>query len=75
MTHYKAEHNRLLKEHMTLLELAVWKAKLEERDDNSTQKVQAKRARIDEESSREEKRITSGADIVIKNVLPFLKLL
>ena len=75
MEHYKAEHRRLLKEHMTLLELAVWKAKLDERDDDSTQRVQTKRARIDEVSSREDKRITSGADTIIKNVLPFLKLL
>ena len=56
MKRYKAEHNRLLKEHMTQLELAIWKAKL------------------DEKSTREERRITSGADIIIKNVLPFLKL-
>ena len=75
LEHYKAEHNRLLKEHMTLLELAIWKAKLDEReDDDSTQRVQRKRAKIDVKSSREEKRITSGADIIIKNVLPFLKL-
>eukprot|EP00986_Skeletonema_menzelii_P004540 scaffold1553_cov119-Skeletonema_menzelii.AAC.3 len=74
MEHYKAEHNRLLKEHMTLLELAVWKTKLDEKVDNSTQKVQAKRAKIDKERAREEMRITSGADIIIKNVLPFLKL-
>eukprot|EP00986_Skeletonema_menzelii_P010359 scaffold5047_cov127-Skeletonema_menzelii.AAC.3 len=74
MERYKAEHNRLLKEHMTQLELAVWKTKLDEKVDNSTLKVQAKRIKIDEESAREEKRITSGADIIIKNVLPFLKL-
>ena len=75
MEHYKAEHNRLLKEHMTLLELAVWKAKLDEEEEDSTLKVHAtKRAKIDEESAKEEKRITSGADIIIKNVLPFLKL-
>ena len=74
MEHYKVEHNRLLKEHMTQLELAVWKTKLDEKEDKSTQKVQAKRAKIDKERAREEKRITSGADIIIKNVLPFLKL-
>ena len=73
MEHYKAEHNRILKEHMTQLELAIWKAKLE-RDDDSTQKVEAKRVKIDVLSMRKEKRITSGADIIIKNVLPFLKL-
>ena len=74
LKHFKAEHNRLLKGHMTQLELAVWKAKLDERDDDSAQRVQIKRVKIDEESSRREKRITSGADIIIKNVLPFLKL-
>ena len=73
LDHYKAEHNRLLNEHMTLLELAVWKAKLDEKEEDSTQRVQRKRAKI-EKSTREEKRITSGADTIIKNVLPFLKL-
>ncbi len=74
---YKAGHNRLLKEHiMTQLELAVWKAKLDEKEgeDNSNLEVQTKRAKIDVEAMRKEKRIKSGADIVIKNVLPFLKL-
>eukprot|EP00984_Skeletonema_dohrnii_P009381 scaffold3598_cov148-Skeletonema_dohrnii-CCMP3373.AAC.5 len=75
MEHYKAEHYRLLKEDMTQLELAVWKAKLDEKDDdNSNQKVQAKRAKIDVESARKERRIKSGADIIIRNVIPFLKL-
>ena len=73
--HYKAEHNRLLKEHMTLLELAVWKTKLDaEDDDNSTLEAQSKKAKIDTDYVRKEKRITSGADIVIKNVLPFLRM-
>eukprot|EP00984_Skeletonema_dohrnii_P009378 scaffold3598_cov148-Skeletonema_dohrnii-CCMP3373.AAC.2 len=75
MEHFKAEHYRLLKEDMTQLELAVWKAKLDEKDDdNSNQKVQAKKAKIDVESARKERRITSGADIIIRNVLPFLQL-
>ena len=72
LEHYTAEQNRLLKEHMTLLELTVWKAKLCDKEDYSTLKGGAKRAKIDEESSRKDKRITSGADIIIKNVLPFL---
>ncbi len=76
MDHYKAEHNRLLNEHMTLLELAVWKAKLNDKED-SIQSLQTMmmRVKIDEERSREEMRITSGADTIIKNVLPFLNLL
>ena len=59
---------------MTQLELAIWKTKLDEKDDDSNVRGQAKRAKIDEESTRQEKRITSAADTIIKNVLPFLKL-
>ena len=81
MEHYKAEHNRLLKEDMTQLELALWKAKLDENvdeseEDRSNPMVQTKtqKAKIDNESMRKERRITSGASIIIKNVLPFLQL-
>ena len=74
MEHYKVEHYRLLKEDMTQLELAIWKAKLDEKeDDYSNQKVQAKRTKIDVDSARKERRITSGADIIIRNILPFLQ--
>lgn len=73
MDRYKAEHIRLLKEHMTQLELAIWKAKLDEKEESSSLQ-QTKRAKIDVEIMRKEKRITSGANIIIKNVLPFLKL-
>jgi hypothetical protein len=75
--HYKNEHYRILKEFTTLLELALWKVKLDEefvealiKGDNTT----AKKAKIDMKAARQEQRITSGANIVIKNVLPFLKL-
>ncbi len=34
MDHYKAEHNRYVKEGMTLLELALWKAKLGENEEH-----------------------------------------
>ncbi len=64
--HYKREHNMRLKEAAIILELALWKNNLLE--DNS------KKAKIDVKSARKGKRVTSGADIVIKNVLPFLKL-
>ena len=60
---------------MTQLELVLWKTKLHEKDEYSALfKVQAKRAKIDEGNAMEEMRITSGAYIIIKNVLPFLKL-
>ena len=74
--HYKSEHYVLFKKSMTLLELALWKVKLDEsQDERSLGSDQpAKKAKIDVEAARQEKRITSGASIVIKNVLPFLKL-
>ena len=77
LDHYKSKHYALLKEFTTLLELALWKAKLDEdfgealsREDITT----SKKAKIDTKAARQEKRITSGANVVIKNVLPFLKL-
>ena len=70
--HYKTQHIRLLKEATTLLELALWKAKIEEKEEHG--EVNAKRVKLDIQSKRNERRITSGANIVIKNVLPFLEL-
>ncbi len=71
MEHYKIEHHILLKEATTLLELALWKANLCENEDAQegvrVTRGQRKRARRD-------RCVTSGASIVIKNVLPFLAL-
>ena len=64
---YKAEHKAILKEATTLLELALWKDKLG--DNEKDEKVA-----MDTLRARAESRVTSGADVVIKNVLPFLKL-
>ncbi len=75
--HYKAEHRAILKEATTSLELALWDAKLEngKEDKHSLEEpTAAKKAKIDVEGSRKDARITSGADIVIKNVLSFLML-
>jgi hypothetical protein len=78
LNHYKTEHKALLKEAMTLLELALWKAKLldekEEEDHFLGGKQASKRAKIDDETARTELRITSGASDVIENVLSFLVL-
>ena len=68
LDHYKAEHCKLLKEATTLLELALWKAKIgKEGDALEREGIRTKRA-------RKEICITSGASVVIKNVLPFLQL-
>ncbi len=76
MKDYKSKHQTLLKEAMTLLELALWKAKIEENvvDNNYNLGVMTKKAKIDTEAARKEHRVTCGASIVIKNVLPFLAL-
>ncbi len=67
MAHYKSEHKVLLKEAMALLELALWKAKLLNETDDQ------KKCTVDEVTKKEH-RVTCGASIVIKNVLPFLAL-
>jgi hypothetical protein len=75
MEHYQSEHQILLKEAMTLLELALWKAKLlNEGEKKCKGNVVAKKAKIDAEATRKALRVTCGASIVIKNVLPFLAL-
>ena len=72
--HYKSEHCRYVKEGITLLELALWKAKLGENDEDSSVERRTKKVKVDSVDARKERRITCGADMVIKNVLPFLKL-
>ena len=73
LEYYKAEHFRYVKEAATLLELALWKTKLGENEDKFGE-GKTKKAKIDAESARKERRLTCGAEIVIKNVLPFLQL-
>ena len=72
MEHYKSEHYRYVKEGITLMELALWKAKLDEKEEYAAEGKPHKAE--DAESYRRDKRITCGADTVIKNVLPFLQL-
>eukprot|EP00984_Skeletonema_dohrnii_P005423 scaffold1907_cov73-Skeletonema_dohrnii-CCMP3373.AAC.14 len=75
LDHYKAQHKALLKEATTLLELALWKANL---DDNEGGVIEMEGVRITwgrRKRARKEICVTSGASIVIKNVLPFLTLL
>ena len=66
---YKAEHKAILKEATTLLELALWKSKLDGNDGDEVAAPERQR-----QIERNEIRVTSGADIVIKNILPFLVL-
>ena len=74
MDHYKAEHHRYVKEGITLLELALWKANLEDKEADRLERVGGIRTRGSRKRARKEISVTSGAGIVIKNVLPFLQL-
>jgi hypothetical protein len=84
--HFKILHSMWLTRATTNLELALWKVKLEEVEEEDSLAAKIKKAKINEDGSimlstaaarreyRQEKRIKCGADIIIKNVLPFLKL-
>ena len=73
LDHYKAEHCGYVREGATLLELALWKAKLGEKEEYA-EEGKTKKAKVDTESARKDKRMTCGAEIVIKNVLTYLQL-
>ncbi|KAK1734224.1 leucine-rich repeat domain-containing protein [Skeletonema marinoi] len=72
--HFKAEHKALLKEATTLLELALWKANLDDNEGGVLEKEGARTTRGRRKRARKEICVTSGASIVIKNVLPFFTL-
>ena len=74
LDHYKAQHHKLLKEATTLLELALWKANLDNNEGGLVEREGVRTTRGQRKRARKEISITSGASIVIKNVLPFLEL-
>ena len=74
MDHYKTEHKVLVKEAMTLLELALWKANLDDNEAGVPSQEGVRVTRRQVKRARKERCITSGAGIIIKNVLPFLDL-
>ena len=73
LDHCRSEHQIILKEAMTLLELVLWKANLHD-DAAATQDGGVRVTRGQRKRARKDRCITSGANIVIKNVLPFLTL-
>ena len=69
LTHFEDELPKL-KEITTILELAVWKLRINE---NIPQISHCqKKMKTDESSIRRQCRITCGADVVIRHVLPYL---
>ena len=67
LSKYEKEYN-MLKEATTLLELALWKYKMDESESSKKRK----RTEKSDDDFREQCRIGCGADIVIGRVLPFL---
>ena len=67
---YETEYHNL-KEATSLIELASWKNKLDDYN-NEGENRHNKRIKIEESVIREQSRINCGADIVIEHVLPYL---
>jgi hypothetical protein len=61
-----------LKEITTILELALWKLKMNEKLPQEEVTRPWKKEKTDKSSSRQHSRVTCGADVVIGHVLPYL---
>jgi hypothetical protein len=71
VAHFEDEYPRL-EEITTILELALWKLRMNEKSFHEEAIRCQKKIKTDESSIRSECRITCGADVVIRRVLPFL---
>ena len=70
LAHFEGELPKL-KEVTTILELAMWKMKLNEKSPYMATQRQ-KKIKTDESNTRQHCRVSCGADVVIGHVLPFL---
>jgi hypothetical protein len=61
-----------LEEATTILELALWKTRLDDNCIKENTTLHQKKVKTDESSFRSQCRVTCGADVVIQHVLPFL---
>jgi len=71
LVHCENEYHTL-KEATTLLELVLWKKKMDDHCQERNDKRRIKRVKIDESYVRQQCRVGSGADIVIGNVMQYL---
>jgi hypothetical protein len=71
ITHFQSEVSKL-KEATTILELALWKLRMNEKIPQEEGSHCQKKIKTDESSIRRQCRITCGADVVIRHVLPYL---
>jgi demethoxyubiquinone hydroxylase (CLK1/Coq7/Cat5 family) len=70
-THFEDELHKL-KEITSILELALWKIKMNEKSHHDRATQSQKKMKTDDSSVRSQNRVTCGADVVIGHVLPFL---
>ena len=71
IAHFEDEYLKL-KEITTILELALWKLRMNENIPQEEVSHCHKKMRIDELEFRRQCRVTGGADVIIGHVLPFL---
>ena len=71
ITHFEAKYFKL-KEATTILELAMWKVRMHENDLQDGTTHQLKKLKTDKSSIRRQCRVTCGADVVIRLVLPYI---
>jgi hypothetical protein len=71
LDHFKDELLRL-KEASSILELVLWKMKIIKKSHQDMSTQSQKKVKTVESSIRQQCRITCGADVVIRHVLPFL---
>ena len=71
VTDFEDEYPKL-KEITTILELALWKLRMNEKIPEEEATHYQKKIKTDESSMRRQYRITCGADVVIRHALPYL---
>jgi hypothetical protein len=72
ITHFEDELPKLI-EATSILELALWKMKMNEYGHNNKNQPHCqKKMKTDNSSIRSQNRVTCGADVVIRHVFPFL---
>jgi hypothetical protein len=71
IAHFEDELPKL-KETASILEFALWKLRMNEKHPQEEASQCQKKIKTDESSIRRQCRITSGADVVIRHVLPYL---
>ena len=71
LAHFEDEMPRL-KEATTILELALWKNRINENNNQHTTIDRRKKIKTGDASIRRQCRVTCGADVIIGHVLPYL---